>query len=119
MNNLPLNIVDEILTFLDNKSYLNFLSTHKKISNIKNFDNVTKLNYLKRKYEHITIDNLCKSKKEDLEGVRYLYEKIGERCTLSAIISSACNGHLNIIEYFLRNLASDIPCTHCENISCK
>jgi hypothetical protein len=48
MNSIPLVIVDEILTYVDDKSYCNFSRTCKSFSNIKNFDQVTKLKYLKR-----------------------------------------------------------------------
>lgn len=103
MENLSLydlskDVINHILTFTDNKTFVNCLKTSK-IFNIQDYNLNCKNNYLEHKYSNISIDEL--SKKGDIEGVKYLYY-MGETYTDLAIFYAIRYGHFKLVRWFCK-----------------
>ncbi len=71
MNILPKDIINHILTFLNNKDFVNCLRSSK-IFNIKNYNSICKKNYLTKKYLPADIFSLIKH--GIMEGIVFLVE---------------------------------------------
>jgi len=95
---LPKELINHILTFTDNKTFVNCLKTSK-IFNIQDYDLNCKNNYLEHKYSNISIDEL--SKKGDIEGVKYLYS-MGSPYTQLAIFYATRYGHFKLVRWFCK-----------------
>ncbi len=99
MYNLPSDIIDYILEYLDNQSYHNCLLTatifHTYRLNNTNYDR-----YLWRKYKEKFIDKLAKI--GDLEGIKFL-TKLNYTCTVEAIHVAAFKGYLDIVKWLHQN----------------
>jgi len=70
---IPKDIINNILTFVDNKTFYNCLKSSK-LFNVKDYNLICKNNYLYHKYilRNIPIVNLILS--DNLEGVKFLLE---------------------------------------------
>lgn len=100
MNILPKEIINHILTFVDNKSFYNCLKSSK-IFNIQDYNLVCQKDYIDRKYKNTSIEYFIL--KEDLKEIIFL-NQTGIKCTENDLFIATNKGNLEIVKYIISKI---------------
>jgi hypothetical protein len=107
IQNLPKEIINEILILLDDKSYGRCFMTSK-IFNVRNYNEKTKEDYMKKRNNYKHPEDIFTSKYCDIEVIKYFEDNFLQECSWQNIYHYfellVKNGNLENIKYFSEQL---------------